>query len=157
MRSRKGQSLVELAAGLIVAVPILLCLLDCGVLLIGAAANDSLCRDAARAAASGPPSDETPGERTVSGAGVPRLRAKQVIYKIYKLGIPVTVNESELLVKEKIDSVVGGSINGSVTVRCTVDVNPPFILGVVTKSKIALSSSHNYPYTYVPAVAVAEP
>ncbi len=163
MRNRHGQSLVELATGLLVVIPILLALMDCAFLVVGAAAADNLCRDAARAAASGPPGLLTAGERTVSNAGEPVKRAKTVMNRIYNLGIPVKVRESELKVIEKLENPIppndlGGSINGTVVVSSTVDVYPPFIIGVVTHQSIAMRSRHGFPFTYVlPTTAAMEP
>jgi hypothetical protein len=152
-RNHCGSSLAELAAGLLVAVPIFLALLDCGILMIGVAANDALCRDAARAAAAGPPSVMTAGERTVGGGTAPYTRARAIVERIYNLGIPARVRSGSIFVHEKIDSVVGGSINGTLTVSTTADINPPFIVGFVTHHSIAMSCSHTYPFTYTPPVA----
>jgi hypothetical protein len=163
MRNRRGQSLMELGCGLIVAIPIMLALLDAGVILIGAAAADNLCRDAARAAASGPPGTLLTGQRTVDNSGEPVKRAKAVIKRIYSLGIPVKVRENELEVTESLQGPLpstsyGGSINGNVVVSCTVDVCPPFIIGVVHQTAIPMKSRHSYPYTYVlPPTIAAEP
>lgn len=153
-RSNRAQSLLELVTGLIVAIPILLALLDCGILVVGAAAADNLCRDAARAAASGPPGLMLSGDRTVSGSGEPVKRAKSVINRIYRLNIPVKVRDDQLEVKESLQNPLptdgmGGSINGSVSVTSTVEVYPPFILGVVRQSAIPMKSHHSFPYTYV--------
>lgn len=163
MRNKRGQSLMELCCGSLVAIPILLALLDAGVLLIGAAAGDMLCRDAARAAASGPPGMLTAGDRLVGADGEPMKRAKTVLNRIYKLGIPVQVRESELRVRESLQNPMpstsyGGGINGNVAVECTVDVMPPFILGVVQQHAIPMRSRHSMPYTYVlPATIASEP
>lgn len=153
-RSSCGQSLIELAAGALVAVPILLGLLDCGVILIGVGANDLACRDAARAAASGPPGLLLAGTRTVSGAGAPLVRAKQVLNRIYHLGIPVKLRDDLLSVRERIWAPVpsvpdGGSINGSVDISSTIDIYPPFIVGLVTHGSISMHSRHSFPYTYI--------
>lgn len=158
MRNSKGQSLCELAAGLIVAIPIFLALVDCSFLLIGAAAADNLCRDAARAAASGPPSILLAGERVVTSTGEPVKRAKAVMHRVYRLGLPITVREEELRVVETLqnpmpDATTGGSINGTVVVNSTVDVYPPFILGVVNRSAIPMKSRHGFPFTYVVPMA----
>jgi hypothetical protein len=152
--SFRGQSLIELVAGALIAVPMLLGLMDCGVILIGVGANDLACRDAARAAASGPPGLLAPGTRTVSGAGAPVTRAKQVLNRIYNLGIPVKLRDDLLSVRENIWAPVpsvpeGGSINGTVDISSTIDIYPPFIVGFVTHGSVSMHSRHSFPYTYV--------
>lgn len=51
LRKKKGQSSVEMVAGLIFMVPIVLFLLDIGCMIVANYINDDLCNRAARAAA----------------------------------------------------------------------------------------------------------
>lgn len=151
---QSGQSLVELATGLIIAIPIMLALMDCCVLVIGAAAADTMCRDAARAAASGPPGQMTAGQHDVGPSEEPHKRAKSVMEKIYNLGIPVKLPPDGIKVKEQLenplpDATTGGAINGTVVVNSTVNVYPPFIVGVVLQHSIDMKSRHGFPFTYV--------
>jgi Flp pilus assembly protein TadG len=53
-RGKQGSGLVETAAGLILVIPVLLCLLDVAALVLAQTANDTLAKQSARAAAEQP-------------------------------------------------------------------------------------------------------
>ena len=55
--NRAGQSMIETVMGIAFLVPILLLAVDFGIMLLAVQMNDATCRDAARAAASGAPSE----------------------------------------------------------------------------------------------------
>ncbi|MBX9567492.1 MAG: hypothetical protein K2X77_01295 [Candidatus Obscuribacterales bacterium] len=57
-RTRAGQSVVEMVAGTMVVIPIILFLLDIGTLIVANYINDDLCTRAARAAANQSTADE---------------------------------------------------------------------------------------------------
>jgi hypothetical protein len=61
MSRKKGSSLVELGAGLIVLVPIFLYAVDYATIFFAQGFGANVCRDAARAAAAGPPTMFCPG------------------------------------------------------------------------------------------------
>jgi hypothetical protein len=153
-RTSKGQSLVELGALLIVAIPVLLLLIDCSFVVIGAATNDAICRDVTRAAASGPPGLlEIGDERTVGAGGAPYQRAVAVIKHVWITNMPMKVRDN-VKVSETVTDVppdtMGGAITGSVSVETTVDIYPSFLIkGLVGSDSIVLSSRHTVPYTYV--------
>ncbi|HNG19502.1 MAG TPA: hypothetical protein PLI59_10015, partial [Candidatus Obscuribacter sp.] len=65
VRNKKGQGAAELVGAIVCLVPVILVVIDLGVVAIGAGINDAVCRDAARAAASGPPSELTLAENRV--------------------------------------------------------------------------------------------
>src|SRR5262249_6811501 len=106
------------------------------------------------AAASGPPGDMTVGDNRTVGAGKdPHDRALAVIKQLYDTKLPmkvrdtITATESVRIVPPP---VVGGAIDGDVTVTTTIDVFPPFIVGaVVGAGGIPFQSKHNVPFTYV--------
>ncbi|MBX9670507.1 MAG: hypothetical protein K2X93_23095 [Candidatus Obscuribacterales bacterium] len=50
-RNQKGQCFVEVICGMFILIPMALCALDLGVLVLGNSANDSLAKNCARAAA----------------------------------------------------------------------------------------------------------
>ena len=54
-RSKKGQSLVELCAGLLIAIPVFLLIMNGVALALGYQANEKTCSEAARVAANGDP------------------------------------------------------------------------------------------------------
>lgn len=153
-RSGRGQSLAELAAGLMVFVPIILLLADCAVLVIGVAQNDTACRDAARAASSGPPGIMVAGTRDVSSGQPPYRRAKSVIKDVYSLGGLIKISET-MNIKETVRSPLpeaphGGPILGEVSVQTTAEVSPPFLIGAIVHSgSIQFKNMQKFPYTYV--------
>jgi hypothetical protein len=154
VRQQSGQSAVELAAGLIVCVPILLCVIDLGFIAIGAAANDSVCREASEAAASGPPSTTiAPSTRQLSAGQSGYDRAVAVIKIHQPTNAPAKVSEQPV-VSEVLTDVPpedqGGSIDGEISVTTTVTITPPFLVGAYYgKNGVNLSSKHIAPFTYV--------
>lgn len=153
-RAKAGQGAVELVGALVCLVPVALVLVDLGVVAIGAGINDAVCRDAARAAAAGPPSELTVGDnRNLGNSASPYQRAVSVIKKLYNTSVPAKVRdqiEAVETVKDVPPAPTGGAIDGEVSVITTIDVYPPFIVGkVVGDGKIALSSKHSVPITYV--------
>lgn len=153
-RKSSGSSIIEMVAVVVLLVPFILALIDCGMIVIGVAINDSVCRDAARAAASGPPGDATVGDNRSVGPGKkPHDRAIAVIKRIYDTKLPMKVRET-IKATESVRVVpppmVGGAIDGDVSVTTTIDVYPPFVVGaIVGPGGIPLESKHNVPFTYV--------
>lgn len=154
-RTSRAQSLVELAAGMMVFVPVILLLIDCSVLMIGQSANESACRDAARAASAGPPASPVAGAAHLVGpAGSPYKRAQAVIKNVYALGGLIKISQS-LEVKETLrtplpEAPVGGPYIGEVVVETTAEVYPPFLIRAFSENGIyQFKSSQSYPYTYV--------
>ncbi len=154
MRQKSGQSMVELAAGLVVCVPVFLCVIDLGFIAMGASANDSVCREASEAAASGPPSTNVaPSTRQLSAGQSGYDRAVSVIKVHQPTNVPAKVSEQPV-VSEILTDVPpadqGGSVDGEVAVTTTVAITPPFLVGAYFgKNGISLSSKHVAPFTYV--------
>jgi hypothetical protein len=154
-RQRSGQSLVELAAGLMIGVPIILLMADCAVLMIGVATNEAVCRDAARAASAGPPSANVSGPPHSVGAGAaPYKRALSVINNVYAAGglIKVTpaLDITETL-QDPIPAVAqGGPVIGTIKVETTAEVYPPFLIrAFVENGTFTFKNEQKYPYTYM--------
>lgn len=153
-RYAHAQGAVEMVAALVCLTPIALSLFDLGIVAAGAGLNDAVCRDSARAAASGPPSDLTVGtDRTVAADKSPYQRAQHVIKSMYATNIPAKVKDS-ISVKETVSDVppppVGGAISGEVSVETTVDIYPPFLIGAIMgNSGVSLKAKHIVPITYV--------
>ena len=152
-RRQRGQSLIELGAAMIVVVPVLLLLIDLAIIAIAAGLNDTVCRDSARAAASGPPaSAPVVYNQEVGSSTTPYKRALAVIKSIYATNIPAKVRDT-IRVIETVQDVPpapqGGSVSGYVLVQTTIDVYPPFLVRAIMPTGIALTCSHNVPYTYV--------
>lgn len=159
-RPRSGQGIVELVTALVCLVPVGLVLIDLGIVAIGAGINDSACRDAARAAASGAPSELTLGDNRVIGPEKsPYQRAQSVIKKIYATNVPAKIRpniEAIESVKDVPPAESGGAVDGEISVKTTIDIYPPFIVGtIVGNGGIALSAKHIVPITYV--MPAAEP
>lgn len=144
---------VSTHAGLIVGVPLILSCIDMGFIAAGATINDQVCRDAARAAASGPPSQEFPATmRKVQPNQSPFLRALSVIKSHNPSDFPAKVQETPDVTKNVIDvppAEVGGAVDGDVIVKTTVRIDPPFILHTLCPNGFDLSSKHLVPFTYV--------
>ncbi len=149
----RGQSLSELAGALAVMTPLVLITIDLLAISIGVAINDSVCRDAARAAAAGPPGLETLGTRNVAPDQTPYLRAKAVVKNLYNTNLPMKIREA-LDVKETVKDVPpatmgGGSLDGEVSVQTVIDVYPPFLVKfLVGPEGISLKTKHIVPFTY---------
>ncbi|MBS1957614.1 MAG: hypothetical protein JST89_25730 [Cyanobacteria bacterium SZAS-4] len=150
---RIGQGLAELCAGLVVIVPVALTCVDLGTIALGATVNDNICRDAARAAASGPPGSPVVGSaRYVSPGQPPYQRALAVVRNQTPKNLPIKVGE-QIQVVETLRDVpaadVGGGIDGDVNVSTSAQIVPPFLVSAITgPNGITLNSKHVVPYTY---------
>jgi hypothetical protein len=154
----RGQSLAELSAALVLMTPLVLATIDGLSICVGAAINDTTCRDAARAAASGPPAETTLGTRTVASGQAPYKRARAVVEKVYQTNLPMKIREV-ISVKETVKdyppaTMGGGSLDGEVSVETTIDIYPPFLVkSIVGPSGISLKTKHIVPYTYTIAAS----
>ena len=151
-RRASAASIAELGAALIVVIPIVLILIDTAMLAIGVSINDSCCRDAARAAAAGPPAEATTGERNAGPGSEPYKRALDVVKNVWVTNLPMKVKD-ELKVREKIQDYplaeLGGAMDGEVGVETTIEVNPPCLVGAIVGHSISFKSFHSVNYTYV--------
>jgi Flp pilus assembly protein TadG len=149
-----GQSTVEILCGFVIFVPLILLAIDLVTVYSGYSLNSRVCRDAARAASSGPPN--------ALAAGSPKQRADGVIRDVYnevtvkKYNVLGTVHlHPDCVVTDQLtapipDSSLGGPIDGQVTVETTVDVIPPFLIKEFVGPKgISLTASQTFPYTYI--------
>jgi len=154
VRSNTGSGLVELCAALIFGVPLVLAATDLGVIALGAYTNDCVCRDAARAAASGAPAATTaPATQEISANESPYDRAVAVIDNHLPTKLPIKVSDQPQL-SENLNYIptpdVGGSVDGSVSVKTSVVILPPFILAqYFGPGGLTLTSRHTDSYTYV--------
>lgn len=81
-KSSRGQSIVELLAGLIVLIPVILFLVDLVVIYTAIQLNDSTARDAARAASTGRPAVHPPSGNPETSLA----RARAVVDRVYQGG-----------------------------------------------------------------------
>jgi hypothetical protein len=143
---KRGQSLIELGAGLMVFIPVVLVLIDLAFLVAGAQINDNTCREAARIAASGDP-------------GSARARITSVIERANKTSGGMlsnfrlsALNMTPSDITSQISSLTpyGGTISGTVTVSSQVDIRPLLIHWLASSGKpITLCSTQSFPFTYV--------
>ena len=155
---RSGQSLSELVGALAVMTPLILISIDLLSVCVGLAINDSTCRDAARAAAAGPPGDQTIGTRTVNSAKTPYIRAKAVVKNVYQSNLPMKIRDTLQVVETVKDYPPadrgGGSLDGEVSVETTIDIYPPFFVhALVGPSGVTLKTKHVVPFTYTIAAS----
>jgi Flp pilus assembly protein TadG len=143
-RATKGSSLVELATGLLVLIPIVLVLFDLSVIVIAVQMNDSTCREAARVAASGNPLDA----QTRAMAIISRANSRQVgmASNFTLVGLVSTVTAQDI---QNVGSY-GGPVDGTVTVETEVQVRP-FVVQYIYNGQNPLHfrSKQSFPFTYV--------
>jgi hypothetical protein len=140
-RKQLAASSVELVCGLLMLVPVSLVLLDMGSILVSVFSNDSICREACRAASSADPKDA----KKVAEQIVTRANSSGSTLAVYKL---VEEPQKTSLRVPKEDQ--GGLIEGSVTLKTAVDVRPMFIVGAMYGGKpIEFVAQQTFPYTFV--------
>ena len=138
-RHSQGQSMVELCAGLIVLIPVIMVLVDLAIMIIAIQVNDATCRDAARAASARSPSDS---DKTVDA----------IIQRVYKGGGyitgPTKINVNKLNVVAP-PAGVGGPYQGNIEVETQINVRLPATIPGVLPTTAKFNSKQNFPYTYV--------
>jgi len=162
IRTRRGQSLTELLAGLMVVIPVVLFCVDVGTLYLGVSVNSTACRDAARAASTGKPGVMTSGTHTLNSGTQPYDRALAVLKKGFKTAGAVRLSD-DITVTETLRSPIpsapyGGPIDGEVTVLSKITVAPPFLISAVVGKGVEFQTSQTFPYTYqLPNTASGDP
>ncbi len=154
MRQQVGHSMIELAAGLIVCVPVFLAVIDLAFIGMGASANDAVCRLAAEAVAAGPPSTSNAPSTNKLSAGQSGFDIAVSVIKLHQpTKLPAQVSDQPAVTEQLVDVPPpdqGGSVEGEVSVTTTVLITPPFIIGAYYgKNGVSLSSKHVVPFTYV--------
>lgn len=158
-RLHRGQSLVEVVTGLTIIVPIALALIDLSAVLYAISLNDTACRNAARAAATG-----SPGEA--------KLRAESIVLQAnsgqfnssfahFSLLTPVrsTIKvQPAMQIDPDTDKPFnpGGLVTGDVSVTTEVEVKP-FVMSMILKGQTPLvfRSTQNCPIRYMQPAGVA--
>lgn len=146
-RLPQGSSLIELAAGLLVVIPLLLYGIDAATLYMGSSMNADYCREACRAAANGPPDmycanpDYTPKKRAIRV-----LKNRDNPKSIIRVSTMPVVNEQ--IFDPRPQAPFGGPVNGVVSVKTAVRIYPPFTLPGFP-AKLILETQQTYPYTWV--------
>ncbi|MBS2002343.1 MAG: TadE family protein [Candidatus Obscuribacterales bacterium] len=151
----KGQSIVELAIGLIALIPIVLVVFDLAVIVIGVQINDSTCREAARVAASGAPQDQASRAKAVVARANARAAGMLSNFKLITDPPLSTVSQAQADALKP----YGGALNGTVTVQTEVEVRPFVVQAAYNgQSPLKFRSQQSFPITYVvPNSATASP
>lgn len=141
---RRGQSLIELVLGITALIPIMLTIFDLAVIVIAVQMNDSTCREAARVAASGSPSDiQQRANAIISRANA---RAAGMMSNFVLVSCTTTASANYL----NTIGQFGGPVNGTVTVQTEVDVKPFIVQWAYNGvSPLKFRSQQTFPFTYV--------
>jgi hypothetical protein len=144
-KGKSGSSFIELVGMGVIIVPIFLALIDLYFVIVGYWWTMGHCREAARAAAQGPPN-------AVLRDG-PKQRAMQYL-NVSSSDSNTTIHLTSCSVTEKIvslpDPTYGGAVNGTVTVSVQVEVVPPFLLKMgVPGQKFVVNTNQSSPFTWV--------
>jgi hypothetical protein len=137
----------EMAAGCMILIPLILYAVDAGTIFLGQSSNASICRDACRAAASGPPSAYT------TAALGPEARAKRVISDRYDPKSIIRIDPAKAIVTETLQdpkpvAPFGGPVKGEIKVQTTALVYPPFSLPAI-QQEVTLVTESSFPITWV--------
>lgn len=147
-RTKRAQSIVELVAGVILIIPVVLLLIDLATLVLGVTSNDNLCREAARAASAGDP--DSANARATAIVNQANLTKGGVIAKFELIDArPLRPDRSGPPIRP--DGATGGGIvQGSVDVRTRVIVAPPFLLNALKRDDhFAFETFQSFPITFV--------
>ena len=147
-RRSSGQHIIELMAGLMALIPVIMVLIDIAIILTAVNINDSVCRDAARAAAQGDPEptggDPGPIARAQAVVDQRQSQIGGYITKIELLPAP----DSKVVVVTSPDPTYGGSYTGNVTVVTKIHVKVPASLPGLVPDHVDLSSRQTFPITF---------
>ncbi|HEY9777341.1 MAG TPA: TadE family protein [Planktothrix sp.] len=149
-RRKKGQSIVELAVGLMALVPIVLVVFDLAIIVIGVQINDSTCREAARVAASGNPTDANARATAVVARANQRSQSMLSNFTLVKVDATTQAPWPSMNAQLASLQTYGGPVQGTVTVQTEVDIKP-FIVEYAYngKSPLKFVSQQTFPFTYV--------
>ena len=148
-KKSKGQSIIELAVGLIAVIPIVLVVFDLAIIIIAVQINDSTCREAARVAASGAPSDAI----NRANAVINRANAHSIGMVTGFALVPantVTFTPAGIIATATSMIPYGGALQGTVNVKTSVQVKPFIVQHIYSGAgSLTFNSSQTFPITYV--------
>ncbi len=153
MTRRAGQSLIEVTVGIVILIPASLILVDLAVVVYGVQLNDSACQNAARAAASGSPSESQFRAQTV----VDRMngRSNGSLVSGFRLLLPVEMkitgqptSQRDFYTGKQVSQ--GGLISGTATVTTEADVRP-FLVHIICGQKppFTMRARQTFPISYI--------
>lgn len=143
-RKKQAQSFVELVVGMVVLIPIVLVLFDLTVIVIAVQVNDSTCRDAARLAASGDPTQA----QIRAGAAVARANSNTggMLSKFRLVSVVSTVTAAQIQALQP----YGGSLKGTIRVVTEATVTPFIVQWAYSGgAPLKFRSQQTFPFTYV--------
>jgi hypothetical protein len=147
VRRANGQVVLEMSMGLIALLPVLLCIFDLIVIVIGISVNDAVCREVTRVASTGSP--EHLMERAKS------VVSKSALYHLRGAVGNIRVVEKETSKGSSMtpDKTIGGTAAGEATVTTSIEIYPPFIVGAAHKQvtgneKIVCFARQTMPYSF---------
>jgi hypothetical protein len=147
-KRKRGQSIIELAVGLMALIPIVLVVFDLAVIVIGVQINDSTCREAARVAASGNPVDAN--ARAAAVVARANQRATGMLSNFVLVSVTNTADMAALTDPNSNINKYGGPVQGTVTVQTEVDIKPFVVQYAYNgKSPLKFRSQQSFPFTYV--------
>jgi hypothetical protein len=151
-RNRSAQSIIEVTVGIVVLVPVALVLLDLAVILYGVQLNDSACRNAVQAAASGDPTHAMPRAQAVLDRT--NARTSGMVSNFHLVAPIDTVIVSEPV--GEMDDVSGrptpgaGPVVGTMSATTEVDIKPFAVHGIYGgKSPLKFQCTQTFPISYV--------
>ena len=143
-RGRKGTSLIEMSAAILIALPVLLFFCDMTLLAIGLQINEKTCLDAARTAASGAP--ESAELRAASVVERMNSEKAEIITNIRLVDVLNDIDPKSL----KFVKQYGGTVPGRVNITTCIDVKPIFFRCLAPNGQyFTLQAKESFPYTYV--------
>ena len=147
--------LLEAVVGLSLFILVLLFFLDLYGLFEGAAINDDIATDAAKAASNGPPGKlEAVQNRRVEESQAPYERAFAIVDSrqanlpnTYEIVEPIQLTET---IRSPVPSKpFGGPVNGTITVTTSIRIRPKFIFSLFKPDPIVFSAAKTFPYSWV--------
>lgn len=138
-----GSSLIELVLGLIALIPVVLVIFDLSVIAIAVQVNDSTCREAARAAATGNPLDAQTRAQTIINRA--NTNQSMLCSNFMLVSALSTVTPQDIAAL----GTFGGPVTGTVTVKTDVQVRPFIVQYAFTgKSPLHFQSQQSFPFTF---------
>lgn len=127
MKRTSAQSLIEVVVGIVALIPVVLVLMDMGIILLGVQENEWLCRNAARAAACGPPCEATSRAQTIVNES--NARPNSLAASNFLLDTPIALQitscpKAQFDQKTGIGKTSGGPILGTTVVTTAVQIKP---------------------------------
>lgn len=150
---RSGQSLIEVTAGLVVLVPALLVLVDLSVIMYGVQLNNTACRNAVQAAATGEPAEAQYRAQTILDQANSRIAGQLVSHFALDGPVECKIEAAPIPYRDPMTSMTvnpGGLITGTATAITTVEIRP-FIVHCVYGGHLPLKFScrQSIPIRYV--------